>query len=306
MIFLDKYLITNFQFKIAVAVPPINDVDVFTNDVGFIVIVNERGKLVGFNVTVGDGMGVTHGSKKTYPRTGSILGFVTPEQGTIVAEKIMLVQRDNGNQPKECTLKVTIDRMGLDAFRTEELLGFRFQPARRYTFDRNIDDFGWQTGEDGKYHSTCFIENGRVQDEPDRDFKTALKEIAKIHKREFRLTANQHLIISNVASPELPEIKRLLAHYKLDNLNFTRLRLSLSACVSFIPNMWLLLWWWSQKELVHLEILAIFLLTLFKYLPLLIDKVEKMCKENGLQNDSIVMCMTSCPNGCAQPSVAVA
>ena len=98
MIFLEKYLITNFQFKIAVAVPPINDVDVFTNDVGFIVIVNERGKLVGFNVTVGDGMGVTHGSKKTYPRTGSILGFVTPEQGTIVAEKIMLVQRDNGNR----------------------------------------------------------------------------------------------------------------------------------------------------------------------------------------------------------------
>ena len=224
---------------------------------------------------------------------------------------------------KNARLKYTIDRMGLDAFRTEELLGFRFQPARRYTFDRNIDDFGWQTGEDGKYHSTCFIENGRVQDEPDRDFKTALKEIAKIHKREFRLTANQHLIISNVASLELPEIKRLLAHYKLDNLNFTRLRLSLSACVSFgvLPNMWLvyllyqscvpdiiiqLLRWWSQKELVHLEILAIFLLTLFKYLPLLIDKVEKMCKENGLRNDSIVMCMTSCPNGCAQPSVAAA
>ena len=126
-----------------------------------------------------------------------------------------------------------------------------------------------------------------------------------------------------ITSPELPEIKRLLAHYKLDNLNFTRLHLSLSACVSFgvLPNMWLvyllyqlhmpdiiiqLLQWWSQKELVHLEILAIFLLTLFKYLPLLIDKVEKMCKENGLRNDSIVMCMTSCPNGCAQPSVAVA
>ena len=97
MIFLDKYLITNFQFKIAVAVPPINDVDVFTNDVSFIAIVNERGKLVGFNVTTGGGMGVTHGSKKTYPHTGSILGFVTPEQGTIVAEKIMLVQRDNSN-----------------------------------------------------------------------------------------------------------------------------------------------------------------------------------------------------------------
>ena len=98
MAFLDKYLITVFQFKVAVAVPPINDVDVFTNDVGFIAIVNEHGKLVGFNVTAGGGMGVTHGNKKTYPRTGSILGFVTPEQGTAVAEKIILVQRDNGNR----------------------------------------------------------------------------------------------------------------------------------------------------------------------------------------------------------------
>lgn len=136
---------------------------------------------------------------------------------------------------KNARLKYTIDRMGLDTFRTEveNLLGFRFQPARPYTFDRNIDEFGWQTGEDGRHHFTCFIENGRVQDEPDRDFKTALREIAKIHKGEFRLTANQHLIISNVASAELPEIKRLLAHYKLDNVNFSGLRLSSSACVAF-------------------------------------------------------------------------
>ncbi|KAF8479748.1 sulfite reductase subunit beta [Russula ochroleuca] len=277
------------KFKVAVAVPPINDVDVFTNDVGFIAIVNERGKLVGFNVTAGGGMGVTHGSKKTYPRTGSILGFVTPEQGTIVAEKIMLVQRDNGNRVdrKNARLKYTIDRMGLDTFRTEveKLLGFRFQPARPYTFDRNIDEFGWQTGEDGRHHFTCFIENGRVQDEPDRDFKTALREIAKIHKGEFRLTANQHLIISNVASAELPEIKRLLAHYKLDNVNFSGLRLSSSACVAF-PTCGLAM---AESE---------------RYLPLLIDKVEKMCEENGLRNDSIVMRMTGCPNGCARPYVA--
>jgi sulfite reductase (NADPH) hemoprotein beta-component len=125
--------------------------------------------------------------------------------------------------------------MGLDTFKAEveKLLGFQFQPPRPYTFDRNIDDFGWLTGEDGNHHFTCFIENGRVQDEPGRDFKTALQEIAKIHKGVFRLTANQHLIISNIATAELPEIKRLLAHYKLDNLDFTGLRLSSSACVAF-------------------------------------------------------------------------
>jgi sulfite reductase (NADPH) hemoprotein beta-component len=141
---------------------------------------------------------------------------------------------------KNARLKYTIDRIGHDTFRlqkfraeVEKLLGFRFdsfEPARPYTFDRNIDEFGWQTGEDGKHHFTYSLENGRVQDEPDRDFKTALREIAKLHKGEVRLgrvTTNQHLIISNVASAELPEItvKRLLAHYMLDNLNFTGLRL---------------------------------------------------------------------------------
>ncbi|KAI9440511.1 sulfite reductase subunit beta [Lactarius indigo] len=277
------------KFKIAVAVPPTNDVDVFANDVGYIAIVNERGELAGFNVTAGGGMGVTHGSKKTYPRTGSILGFVTPEQGQIVAEKIMLVQKENGNRAdrKNARLKYTIDRMGLDVFKAEveNLLGFRFQPPRPFTFDRNIDDFGWQTGEDGKHHFTCFIENGRVQDEPGRDFKTALREIAKVHKGEFRLTANQHLMVSNIATPDLPEIKRLLAHYKLDNLNFTALRLSSSACVAF-PTCGLAM---AESE---------------RYLPLLVDKVEKICEENGLRNDSIVMRMTGCPNGCARPYVA--
>ncbi|KAI0255867.1 sulfite reductase subunit beta [Lactifluus subvellereus] len=277
------------KFKIAVAVPPTNDVDLFANDVGFIAIVDKRGGLSGFNVTAGGGMGVTHGNKKTYPRTGSILGFVTPEQGTVVAEKIMLVQRDNGNRldRKNARLKYTIDRMGLDTFReeVEKLLGFQFQPARPYTFDRNIDDFGWQTGEDSNHHFTCFIENGRVQDEPGRDFKTALQEIAKIHKGVFRLTANQHLIISNIPTAELPEIKRLLAHYKLDNLDFTGLRLSSSACVAF-PTCGLAM---AESE---------------RYLPLLIDKVEKICEENGLRNDSIVMRMTGCPNGCARPYIA--
>jgi len=125
--------------------------------------------------------------------------------------------------------------MGLENFKAEveERLGFHFQPARPYTFDRNIDDFGWQTGEDGKHHFTCFIENGRIQDEPGLDFKMGLREIAKVHRGAFRLTANQHLIVADVATEDLPEIKRLLAKYKLDNLSHSGLRLSSSACVAF-------------------------------------------------------------------------
>ncbi|KIL65542.1 hypothetical protein M378DRAFT_125334 [Amanita muscaria Koide BX008] len=277
------------KFKVAVAVPPTNDVDVFANDVGFIAIVDSRGTLLGFNVAIGGGMGVTHGNKKTYPRTADVIGFCTTEQGKYVAEKIMLVQRDNGNRVdrKNARLKYTVDRLGVDVFKAEveKLLGYKLQPARPYTFDRNIDDFGWHRGSDGKFHFMMFIENGRIQDEPGKEFKTGLREIAKVHKGTFRLTANQHLMLSDVPENELPRIKTLLAQYKLDNLSFSGLRLSSSACVSF-PTCGLAM---AESE---------------RYLPLLIDKVEKICEENGLRNDCIVMRMTGCPNGCARPYIA--
>ncbi|KAG2070231.1 sulfite reductase subunit beta [Suillus decipiens] len=277
------------KFKVAIAVPPTNDVDVFANDLGFIAIVDEQGELAGFNVTVGGGMGVTHGNKKTYPRIADVIGFCTVEQGPFVAEKVVLTQRDNGNRAdrKNARLKYTIDRMGLDAFKAEveSRLGYQLAPARPYTFDRNIDDFGWSTGDDGRHHVILFIENGRIQDEPERDFKTGLREIAKIHKGTFRLTANQHIMVSEISTEDVPEIKRILAKYKLDNLNHTGLRLSSSACVAF-PTCGLAM---AESE---------------RYLPVLIDKVEKICEENGLRNDSIVMRMTGCPNGCARPYLA--
>jgi sulfite reductase (NADPH) hemoprotein beta-component len=277
------------KFKIAVAVPPTNDVDVFANDLGFIAIVDSNGELTGFNVTVGGGMGVTHGNKKTYPRTGDIIGFCTPDQGKYVAEKVMLVQRDNGNRAdrKNARLKYTIDRMGLDVFKNEveKLLGYPLQPAREYTFDRNVDDYGWATGEDGRHHFTMFIENGRIQDEAGKEFKTGLREIAKIHKGTFRLTTNQHLLVSDIANEDLPKIKDLLSRYKMDILSHSGLRLASSACVAF-PTCGLAM---AESE---------------RYLPLLVDKVEKICEDNGLRNDAIVMRMTGCPNGCARPYVA--
>ncbi|KAJ3755355.1 hypothetical protein EV360DRAFT_85992 [Lentinula raphanica] len=277
------------KFKVAIAVPPTNDVDVFANDLGFIAIVDDKGELAGFNVTVGGGMGVTHGNKKTYPRTGDLIGFCTPEQGKFVAEKVMLTQRDNGNRAdrKNARVKYTIDRMGLDVFKAEveKRLGYALQPARPFTFDRNVDDFGWSTGEDGRHHFMMFIENGRIQDETGKEFKSGLREIAKIHKGAFRLTTNQHLLISDIPTEDLPQIKQILSKYKMDNLSQSGLRLSSSACVAF-PTCGLAM---AESE---------------RYLPLLVDKVEKICEENGLRNDTIVMRMTGCPNGCARPYVA--
>lgn len=277
------------KYKITIAIPPHNDTDVYAHDVGLIAIKGADGKLVGFNVLVGGGMGVTHNNKKTYPRTGSMFGFVSKDKIHLACEKIMLVQRDNGDRKnrKHARLKYTIDDMGVDVYKAkvEDLLGFRFEEPREFKFVSNIDTFGWIRDETGMNHFTMFIENGRIEDTHEWKMKTGIREIAKVHKGEFRLTGNQHLIISNVSDQELPRIKDLMTEYKLDNIQHTGLRLSSSACVAF-PTCGLAM---AESE---------------RYLPVLITKLESCLEEAGLRHDSIVMRMTGCPNGCARPWLA--
>ena len=277
------------KFKITIAIPPHNDTDVYAHDVGLIAIKNSNGRLEGFNVLVGGGMGVTHNNKKTYPRTGSMMGYAPADKIHIVCEKVMLVQRDHGDRTnrKHARLKYTIDDMGVDIFRgkVEDLLEFKFEDPRPFEFKSNIDTFGWQKDEFGTNHFTMFIENGRVEDTAEFPMKTGLVEIAKVHKGEFRLTGNQHLCLSGVHDDDLDTIKGMLKKYKLDNLHFSGLRLSSSACVAF-PTCGLAM---AESE---------------RYLPVLITKLEQCLEENGLRQDSIVMRMTGCPNGCARPWLA--
>lgn len=279
------------KFKIAVAVPPTNDVDVFTNDVGFIAIRDEAGELAGFNVSIGGGMGTTHNNKKTYPRLGTVMAFCKPEEVNKVAEAIMICQRDHGDRKerKHARLKYTVDTYGVPFFReyVEKYIGYALQEAKPYFFESNVDEFGWIKGEDGKNHFGVFIENGRVEDTPDFQAKTGLREIAKMLKdgAEFRLSPNQHLTISNIDDSQLEEVKDLLAKYKLDNLQFTALRLSSMACVAF-PTCGLAM---AESE---------------RYLPVLLTKLEETIIEAGLEKESIVMRMTGCPNGCARPAPA--
>ena len=274
------------KYKITIAIPPHNDTDVYAHDVGLIAIKDGAGRLEGFNILAGGGMGVTHNNKKTYPRTGSMLGYCAADQAHIVCEKIMLVQRDNGDRTnrKHARLKYTIDDMGVDVFRgkVEELWGRRFGEQRAFHFDSNIDTFGWVKDERGLNHFTMFIENGRVEDTAEFPMKTGLREIAKVHRGEFRLTGNQHLILSNVADDDLAAMKGLLARYKLDNVSQSAVRLSSSACVAF-PTCGLAM---AESE---------------RYLPEFLTRVEKIMEDNGLRQDSIVMRMTGCPNGCARP-----
>ncbi|PTU19960.1 hypothetical protein P175DRAFT_0558155 [Aspergillus ochraceoroseus IBT 24754] len=281
------------KFKITIAIPPHNDTDVYAHDIGLIAIKGTDGHLEGFNILAGGGMGTTHNNKKTYPQTGRMFGYVPAAEAHIVCEKIMLVQRDFGDRKnrKHARLKYTIDDLTVEGFKekVEALLpeGLRFAEPRPFKFDSNVDTFGWLKDEKGLNHFTFFIENGRIEDTAEFQMRTGLRELAALDKGEFRLTGNQHLIISNVKDEDLPEIKELMAKYKLDNTSFSGMRLSSSACVAF-PTCGLAM---AESE---------------RYLPVLISKLESTLEEVGLARDSIVMRMTGCPNGCARPWLAEA
>lgn len=281
------------KFKVVITVPPYNDVDVYAHDVGLIAIV-ENNEVVGFNFLAGGGMGSTHNNTKTYPRTGSMMGYVSKEKVHFACEKVMLVQRDFGDRTnrKHARLKYTIDDMGVDEFRlkVEEYWGEKFEEPRAFEIKSNIDYFGWVKDEEGLNHFTAFIENGRIEDTPELPQKTGLKEVAKFllennKSGEFRLTGNQHMVLSKITDEDLPAIKDLLAKYSLDNTDFSALRLSSSSCVA-LPTCGLAM---AESE---------------RYLPELITKLESALEDYGLRHDSVVMRMTGCPNGCARPWLA--
>ncbi|MCS7460534.1 assimilatory sulfite reductase (NADPH) hemoprotein subunit [Paenibacillus doosanensis] len=277
------------KFKIGIAVPPANEVDVFSQDLGLIAI-EEKGKLVGFNVAVGGGMGMTHGDPLTYPQLARVIGFVKPDQLIDVAEKTVMIQRDYGDRSvrKHARFKYTIDDRGIEWFVNElqDRLGWKLEEARGYRFDHNGDRYGWVKGNNGKWHYTLFIQNGRVKDEEGYPLMTGLREIAKVHTGDYRLTPNQNLIIGNVDDRQKEAIERIIhAHGLTDGASYSALRRNSMACVS-LPTCGLAM---AESE---------------RYLPSLLEKIETILNEAGLREEEIVIRMTGCPNGCARPALA--
>ncbi|KGE17709.1 assimilatory sulfite reductase (NADPH) hemoprotein subunit [Paenibacillus wynnii] len=276
------------KFKIGMAVPPSNDVDVFSQDLGFIAII-EEGKLVGFNVSVGGGMGMTHGDTSTYPQLGRVIGFCRPEQLLDVSEKTVTIQRDYGNRSvrKNARFKYTIDRHGIEWFVSElhERLGWQLEAARAYHFDHNGERYGWVKGTNGKWNLSLYIQSGRIHDEDNNALMTGLREIAKIHTGDFRLTPNQNLIIANVSSTKKGKITELAKQYGLtDGAHHSALRRSALSCVAF-PTCGLAM---AEAE---------------RYLPSLLDKLEVILDKAGLRDEEINIRMTGCPNSCARPAL---
>jgi sulfite reductase (NADPH) hemoprotein beta-component len=276
------------KFKIGVAVPPSNDVDVFTQDLAFVAILDKKGDVQGWNVVIGGGMGMTHGEPETYPRTGEIMGFCRTEDAVKIAEHVVTVQRDRGNRSnrKHARLKYTIEDRGLDAFRAEveKRAGVKLDKPKPFLFTSNGDRYGWTEGEDGRQHLTLFIENGRVGDTEAARQLTGLRRMAAIHDGDFRLTANQNVIVANVSAQNRDAINAIAAEHGLLPKT-SGLRRNAMACVA-LPTCGLAL---SESE---------------RYLPSLIDELDKQLAAHGLAEEEIVIRMTGCPNGCARPYVA--
>ena len=275
------------KFKIGVAVPPENDVDLFSQDLGFAAVI-ENNKVIGWNVVAGGGMGMTHGQLDTFPRTADVLGFCAPDQAVKVAEAVMTAQRDFGNRSDRhhARLKYTIETHGLDWLLAEvtQRAGFALQPAREITFTRTGDRYGWtkdaKGDAKGNWNFCLFVENGRLHGAA----LDGLRAIAEAHDGEFRLTPNQNVIISNVKPSRKARITALLGEHGLDEQK-SGLRRNAVACVG-LPTCGLSLAE-SERELPHL-----------------VTALEAELEKNGLREDEIVIRMTGCPNGCARPYLA--
>ena len=278
------------KFKIALAVPPYNDTDIFANDIGLIAI-QHNGVLEGFNVAAGGGLGMTFGMPETYPRLADILGFVPVESVKIICEAIITTQRDFGNREnrKFSRLKYTIDRMGLDAFKAEveQRAELRFQAAQSYHFQHNGDPLGWKQTETGRYNFTLFVEGGRIADTPQYALRTALRAIAGIHDGDFRLTGNQNLVIGNISPEKRPAIEAVMEKYNLLHTTFqqTAIRQNALACVALHT---------CSQAFAEAE----------RYLPALMDKIDQILRRLHLDREVINLRMTGCPNGCARPYLA--
>ncbi|MFD0701780.1 NADPH-dependent assimilatory sulfite reductase hemoprotein subunit [Myroides pelagicus] len=272
------------KFKIAIAIPPTNDVDVFANDIGLIAII-ENEQLIGFNIAIGGGLSTTHGNEKTYSRLATVIGFSDNEQDTMkLIYEVLTIQRDYGNRSdrKQARLKYTIDQMGVDNFvaELEKRAGVRLQAPRAYTFTERNDRKGWQQAEDDSWYYTLFVENGVVQ--PNQ--KEFLSHLAKLRLSDFRFTCNQNLILGEIATEDKWMVEKLIKQFTIET-TVSGLRESSMACVA-MPTCPLAL---AEAQ---------------RYLPVLVSKVEPLLVKHDLTNDQISIRMTGCPNGCGRSYLA--
>jgi sulfite reductase (NADPH) hemoprotein beta-component len=285
----DRYLPR--KFKVGIAIPPNNDIDVFGNDLGLIAII-ENGEFKGFNVAIGGGMSSTHGNPATYPRLATVIGFVSGEENIMkTVYEIVTIQRDYGNRSDRslARLKYTVDRLGTEWFKEEiaRRTGFALEKERPFEFVDRKDYYGWFQNSEGNWYYTPFVENGRIMDSEEAPMKTALYEIAQTGKLNFRFTTNQNVILSDITDKDKAVIDKILDKYKIKEYteSISAIRINSMACVAL-----------NTCPLAFAEAQ--------RYLPSLISKIEPLLEKHGLEKEEIIIRMTGCPNGCARSYIA--
>ncbi len=277
------------KFKTAFAIPPLNDIDIFTNDLGFVVMA-EGGRLAGYNLLAGGGMGMSHGNAQTFPRLADVVGFLRPEHLEVVAKAVITIHRDFGDRTnrKHARLKYVLEDRGVDWFRIEvqERAGIKLEPARPFQFTKQGDLLGWHQQTNRNYFLGLFVENGRIRDEGAYRLKTGLRRVIEQFQPEVRLTASQNLLLVNLRSEQRPLIEQVLSEHGVSAANpFSRTRLASMACPA-LPTCGLAL---AESERV---------------LPGILTQVEGLLAELGLEKEELIVRMTGCPNGCARPYMA--
>jgi len=278
------------KFKVAFVIPPVNDLDVLTNDVGLTAIV-ENDQLAGYNLAVGGGMGRSHGNEATYPRLADVIGFFTPDKLVDVVKAVLTIHRDYGDRTdrKHARLKYVVAERGVDWTRAEieKRAGLTLAPAKPYKFTTTGDLYGWHKAVDGRWFLGLFVETGRVKDAEGYKLKTALRRIAdRFLNLEFRLSANQNIILANVAESDKAVINSILIANGVKTENQTSVLHAAAMACPALPTCGLAL---AESE---------------RMLPGLIDRIEKLCAEVGLAGEEIIIRSTGCPNGCARPYMA--
>jgi len=280
------------KFKVAFAIPPLNDTDVLTNCLGFTAIADPADpvKLLGYNLSVGGGQGMSHGNAETYPRVADVLGFITPDQLIPAAKAVLTAYRDSGDRSnrRHARLKYVLAERGAAWFRgeVESRAGFRLQDAKPFRFERQGDLFGWHRQSNGRWFLGVYVESGRVRDNGSLRLKSALRRIAETVGADYRLTPTQNLLIVNLSDAQKEQVTALLAEHGIDAARqVAAVRRNSMACVA-LPTCGLAL---AESE---------------RALPALLDILEGLLAELGLSEEEIIFRVTGCPNGCARPYMA--
>jgi sulfite reductase (NADPH) hemoprotein beta-component len=275
------------KFKIGIAIPPNNDIDVLANDLALIAII-EQNQLKGFNIAIGGGMSATHGNVDHYPRLASVLGYVSKENVLKAVYEVATIQRDFGNRKdrKVARVKYTVDRLGLPFWKNEleKRCGFAIDDAKPFTFESRKDFYGWEQSHDGLWHYLVFVENGRILDDEQVALKSALFDVAETGKASFTFTCNQNIILGHITEADKPVIQEILDRYQITahTNKASAVRKNAMACVA-------------------LNTCPLALAESQRYMPSLLSKIEPLLNKHGLSDEEVIMRMTGCPNGCSRP-----